>query len=107
MPKDPYYNYGRQLFYVDQENFSVWFKEIYDHSDQYWKAAYVIDSFQVAVPSGRNSVGLSDGYYAIDDKTHHATNSDVLRGPTEYLYLPVSVLGPKNFNTSSLLQLSK
>ena len=29
---------ARQLFYVDKDTFSIWFKEIYDRSGQYRKA---------------------------------------------------------------------
>jgi len=31
-PKDPYYSYGKQLFYVDRENFAMYYKVIFDRA---------------------------------------------------------------------------
>ena len=46
---------ARQLFYVDKDTFSIWFKEIYDRSGQYWKAILGIQSLQI-VPDGRTNL---------------------------------------------------
>ena len=39
--KSQYYNYGRQIHWVDKETFNVYWKEIYDRSDEYWKMYWV------------------------------------------------------------------
>lgn len=42
IPKDPYYNYGRQIHYIDKElNLGYW-KVIYDRSGKYWKTLYQV-----------------------------------------------------------------
>lgn len=45
VPKDPYYNYGRQIFWFEQTTFMPVWKEIYDRSGEYWKTAWVPFSF--------------------------------------------------------------
>ncbi len=109
IPKDPEYNYGKQLFYVDKGTFTFWFKEIYDRSGQYWKAIFGIQGFQVA-PDGRTSLLHLDAYLAIDDRIRHATFYRELAssgGADNLLYCPISMLGPKNFNINAVQQLSK
>jgi hypothetical protein len=110
MPKDPYYNYGRQLFYADKEIFMLWFKEIYDRAGQYWKGMYLNHSFQVAFPSGRTSIPGADVYSAVDEKMNHATVGGVTSRPayhTDRIYIPLSQLGPDRYTISAILQLSK
>ena len=39
-PKDGYYNYGKQIFYIDKVSYSIYFKMIHDKAGQYWKTVY-------------------------------------------------------------------
>lgn len=109
MPEDPVYNFGRHVFYVDKDTFVIWFKEVYDRSDKYWKGMFLATSFQVA-PSGKTNLLKPDAYVAVDDKTHHATyikNIDTYAGFTDTMYVPLSLLGPGNYNMSVLRQWTK
>ena len=109
MPKDTFYNYGRMHYYVDKDGYDIWFKEIYDKADEYWKTVFVIASYQ-ATQKGQNMVGRSTRYYfAVDDQTHHGSIACIVKYPgRDCRYdLPEDVLGPDNFTTAALLQLSK
>ncbi len=108
-PKDPYYNYGRQLFYVDKSTYSLWYKEIYDRSGEYWKTVFTTQSFFLT-DDGCDTIGANDYYFGIDDKTDHATYCDQ-HLPREFrewaIHLPEDVLGPDHFTESTLMQISK
>jgi hypothetical protein len=109
MPKDPSYNSGRQIFYVDKDTFTIWFKEIYDKSDQYWKGLYITQSFQVS-EDGRTNLGLPDVYAAVDDRARHGhfvTFMSEYSGYKAGMYLPLSVISPEAFNLTLLLKMTK
>jgi hypothetical protein len=109
MPKDKFYNYGRTRYYLDKSGYDLWFKEIYNKADEYWKTVFVIASYQ-ETQKGRNMVGRSTRYYiAIDDKTHHASTADVIKYPGRHhrYDLPEDIVGPEHFTASTLLQISK
>jgi hypothetical protein len=40
IPKDTYYNYGRQIIYVDKETNVAYWKIIYDRTGKYWKTLW-------------------------------------------------------------------
>ena len=73
--KDPYYNYGKQIIYIDAKSYTGHWKEIWDRSGEYWK-------------TGRNVWGAGatqDGswksmvaYYQwfLDEKNEHCTIID-------------------------------
>jgi hypothetical protein len=107
-PKDPYYNYGRQIFYVDQVTFLSYFKEVFDKAGQYWKSIFVSNAYQVT-DKGVDIMENADFYAAIDDKTHHASTADVIKyKERDYrVNLPPELVGPQHFTESFLLQVSK
>jgi len=40
IPKDVYYNYGRQIFYIDKENYLCYWKVIDDRTGKHWKTLW-------------------------------------------------------------------
>ncbi len=107
-PKDPYYNYGKQLFYVDMENFVFWFKLIYSKAGVYWKSVYAVQSYQISEPSGRTNVGYCD-YFAVDDRNHHASLSEIIKWEDSYdrSHIPYGEMNPQHFTVNAIYQLTK
>ncbi len=110
-PKDPYYNYGRQILYIDKEHHCAYYKEIYDRAGSYWKCTSVYYSFQFAEDG--EDFGMSELYNHVDWKTHHAGFSNIINYPaapimpTGNYRLPLSKLGPDHFTKDYLIQISK
>jgi len=72
-PRDPYYNYGRQIFWFDVETFLPVYKEIYDRANNYWKTIILIAA-GMATPDGKlkyydNTVSQ----VTYDSRRNHAT----------------------------------
>jgi len=76
IPKDPYYNYGRQIMYVDKElNIGYW-KVIYDRTGKYWKTLQMMWGMgQDAQKTVNWNAALR--YIIIDERSQHATAVDV------------------------------
>jgi hypothetical protein len=107
-PKSDYYNYGRQILYIDQNQFQVYVKEMYDRAGVYWKKTII--NYSAHMPSDGTDLMMSDFYCTQDDKTNHSTVSKVKSpyGPGEgSVNRPYEDVGPKTFTTSNILQLSK
>ncbi|MBN1226558.1 MAG: outer membrane lipoprotein-sorting protein, partial [Deltaproteobacteria bacterium] len=107
-PKDPYYNYGRQLFYVDQENFINYYKVIYDQSGLYWKTVFYASNSSETT-TGVGYIALPNYYLTVDDKTHHSCVAEIQKFPGELdlINMPIEKLGPEWFTESYIRQLSK
>ncbi|MBT7085722.1 MAG: DUF1329 domain-containing protein [Desulfobacterales bacterium] len=69
-PKDPYYSYGRQILYMDQNSYAISYKVVYDRSGQYWKTVMV--NYTGKEIAGDIST-KSTVYLVVDDKTHHSS----------------------------------
>lgn len=70
-PLDPYYNYGKQVYYVDKQSGSVVYKAVSNRAGEHWKTL-IIDMY--AQVWGKNrSVCLMGSAQIIDDKRHHAS----------------------------------
>lgn len=75
IPKDPYYNYGKQIIYVDKElNLGYW-KVIYDRTGKYWKTlwTYWLMGQDVNKKVGWNAILMSN---IVDERSQHATSVD-------------------------------
>jgi hypothetical protein len=107
IPKDPYYNFGRMVYYIDQEADAIAFKVMYDRAGEYWKTLVNASSYHVC----EEWTGpMQDLYVQIDDKSRHGTYSGLREPPDgglDRFNLPAGVLGPDTFTTSNLLQMSK
>lgn len=72
IPKDPYYNYGRQIHYIDKElNLGYW-KIVYDRSGKYWKTLYQVWMMgqDVEKTVSWNAVLIQT---IVDERMHHCT----------------------------------
>jgi hypothetical protein len=109
-PKDANYNYGKQIFYVDQNNYTIWYKLIHDRDGEYWKTVYIISNYQVA-PNVRTILMTTELYQGIDDRNQHATitQQDFIEGtsPTYSLFLPETEVNPKTYTINNVQQMSK
>lgn len=70
--KDPGYNYGRQLLYVDRENFCIYWKVIYTKAGEYWKTA-VSDMLPASNEDGTRKYLVQSQNTTIDDRLRHAS----------------------------------
>ncbi len=106
MPKDPYYNWGKHINYIDQETYTIWYKEVYEKSGDFRTWVLVIHHYSEA-PSGKNNTGDQDAQIFIDEKSHHATCASRSAHPEACLYIPASILDPSYFTVNNFLLLSK
>ncbi len=108
LPQDPYYNYGRQIFYVDKVSYSIYFKVVYNKAGEYWKTSYSVYTKQVA-PSGREIFTVTDFNHTVDDKTRHAShyNQTMIPGRNCDVTNPLKEVGPHCFTMSAMYQFSK
>ena len=71
--KDPYYNYGKQIFWMDAGNNQIFvFKVIYDRADEYWKNVLLVFG-AVGTEDGSVRTHIPSYLLGIDDRTDHAT----------------------------------
>lgn len=108
MPKDPYYNYGKQILFVDKDNFVAYYKIIYDRAGLYWKTITTVYRYLNA-PSIQWVMTQPEMYMAIDDRTNHATHAMLVQygNAPWYFQPPLDVLGPNHFTPAYMIELSK
>lgn len=108
IPKDPYYNYGKIIFYLDKENYVIYCKVQYDKAGEYWKTLLGYSSCQQTT-DGEKYIGLLSGLINIDDRTQHASITSVQRFPgvMDRFNLRVEDFGPFYFTESNVRELSK
>ncbi|MBU1052522.1 MAG: DUF1329 domain-containing protein [Proteobacteria bacterium] len=106
MPKDPYYNWGLHINYIDQENFIIWYKEVSDPAGKFTTWATFFTHYSEC-PSGINNIGDRDASLYINEREHHATSTNLSADPESFVFMPASELGRKYFTISNFLQLSK
>ncbi|MBU1055444.1 MAG: DUF1329 domain-containing protein [Proteobacteria bacterium] len=106
MPKDPYYNWGLHVNYIDQETYVTWYKEVYEKSGDF-RTWITLPMHYSESPSGKNNVGDHDAMLYIDEKARHATSVNRSAHPEEFLYMPASKLDPSFFSVNNFLLLSK
>lgn len=72
--KNPYYNYGRQIHYVDKENFVVYWKQIFDRSDAYWKMFWTTWGVAASADGGKAATILAS--MVLDERLQHCSAID-------------------------------
>lgn len=73
-PKDPYYNYGRQIFFFEQNTFIPVWKQIYNRSGEYWRTASLWVEFPRFQANGKETVCMDGvGLFMTDEKTNRTT----------------------------------
>lgn len=72
IPKDPYYSYGRQVFYIDQSTFKIYYKIVYTPAGEYWKT--IFNDLGIGVTDdGHERQVIAAMIVAVDDRADHAT----------------------------------
>jgi hypothetical protein len=104
-PKDPYYSYGKQLFYVDRDSFTMVYKIIYDRAGQYWKTV-MVDLDQAWNTDGSQRYQIVAFTLAVDDKSDHAS-TDPAASPENIFQFNSPRLQPDMFTVDGLLRLGK
>ncbi|MBU1055856.1 MAG: DUF1329 domain-containing protein [Proteobacteria bacterium] len=106
MPKDPYYSWGLHVNYIDQETYTIWYKEVYEKSGEFrtWMAKFVHYSES---PTGKNTTGDVDNQLYVDEKARHATITNCANSPEAFIYMPESKMKSNYFTLDNLLLLSK
>jgi hypothetical protein len=107
-PKDAYYNYGRQIMYLDREAYKIFYKVIYDRAGEYWKSVTVAYDPQTAEDGSFTSYS-SELYLQIDDKTRHGTVPRIVSVPGRQLVFntPIEKVGPDFYTAANMMQLGK
>jgi hypothetical protein len=106
-PKDPYYNWGLHINYVDKETHVIFLKEVYDKAGQF-RTWNLYPLHYSEAPSGNNTVGMGEATINIDERIRHGTiNYTVQYTKDSRIFLPASKRGPDYFTMSNFIQLSK
>jgi hypothetical protein len=84
-PKDPYYNYGRQIFFIERNTFTPVWKQVYNRSGEYWRTVSPWFEFPRYKFDGQDHVCFDGvGNVISDEKTNRGTvgfdNGDGMRG---------------------------
>ncbi len=106
VPKDPYYNWGLHINYIDQKTYIIWYKEVFDRSGDFRTWVSYLTHYNEA-PSGKNNTGDYDTTLFVDEKAHHATAVNRSPDPEAFLFMPASKLDASFFSVSNFLMLSK
>ena len=76
IPKDPYYNYGRQIFFFEQNSFTPVWKQIYNRNGEYWRTGTLFFEFPHFKGDGKEQVCVDGtGILFSDEKTGRGTVS--------------------------------
>jgi hypothetical protein len=104
-PKDPYYSYGRQVFYIDQSTFKIYYKIVYTPAGEYWKTIFNDLGLGVTADGQERQV-VSALIVAVDDRNDHAsyTKGDAPDFIVEYHSARVR---PELFTVTGLLRQGK
>jgi len=105
-PKDPYYNWGLHVNYVDQETYAIWYKEVYDKSGEFRTWVSLLVHYSES-PSGKNNTADHDAQLYVDEKSQHSSFSGRAAHKDAFLYMPASQISPGFFSTNNFLLLSK
>ena len=109
-PKDPYYNYGKYVMYIDKELHWIWMKDMWDKSGQYWKTQLEPNKKTVLSSNGQNVTSWTCMDYYLDWRAKHSLAVIVGQGAgaiTQSGNLPENVVSPNFFNESNLKQITK
>ncbi len=71
-PKDPYYNYGVQILWVDSEHYGVAYKVINDKSGKYWKTFFTSSMACESADKTMRFTSLAE-QQVVDDRADHST----------------------------------
>ena len=104
-PRDRYYSYGRQLFYVDRDTFQVYYKVIDTPAGEYWKTVLADLGMSCAAKLERCYPVVAMSLF-VDDKNDRATATTVA-GPHSVVYVNTPAIRPSQFTLQGLLKTGK
>jgi len=104
-PKDPYYSYGRQVFYIDRTTYKIYYKVVYTPAGEYWKT--IFNDLGIGVASdGAPRQLIVAAAVAVDDRANHATYTKG-EGPDFITEFNSARAQPELFTVNGLLRLGK
>ena len=109
MPLDPYYNYGRTLYWIDKGSYWINYKTIWDKAGELWKGIMYLPRCMEWGDKRGVQVGVA-GYTIWDEKMSHATtviSSGRHKGREYYMEFMNPKLNPRMFTVEKLRMLSK
>lgn len=104
-PRDRYYSYGRQLFYVDRDTFQAYVKEIDTPAGEHWKTV-LVDLGMSCAPGNERCYPVVAMSLFVDDKNDRATATSVA-GPQSPAYVNSPRVRPERFTMQGLLTQGK
>lgn len=104
-PRDRYYSYGRQLFYVDRDTFQVYAKVIDTPAGEYWKTV-LVDLGMSCAPKNERCYPVVAMSLFVDDKNDRATATTVA-GPGSVVYVNSPRIRPDQFTLQGLFKQGK
>lgn len=108
IPKDPYYNYGKTVFWIDKETHVIDYKVIWDKAGEYWKTLLVPPTWVEFANKKRVPSALV--HIMRDDKANHASvyhHGGTLRGKEFDADFNNPDVNPKMFRVESMRMWSK
>ena len=104
-PRDRYYSYGRQLFYVDRDTFQAYYKVVDTPAGEYWKTV-LADLGMSCAPRRERCYPVVAMSLFVDDKNDRATATTVA-GPHSVVYVNTPAIRPDQFTMQGLLKAGK
>ena len=83
--KDPYYNYGTIILWVDAETAMGMFKVIHDRAGKYWKT-FLVGGCDFETEDGKKKMALYSLQMAVDDRSKRASNINALANGNTYTF---------------------
>lgn len=104
LPQNPYYNYGREIHWIDKETFVDYWKQIYDRSDEYWKMLWM--TWGVAVTDdGKEGISILSSM-VLDERLNHCSAIDEY-GKDCYYTTNAKTIDLSQFSLPGFTKLSK
>ncbi len=114
-PKDPYYNYGRQIYFFEVNTYAPLWKQIYNRNGEFWRTTVLLIEFPRYQRNGMENVCADARAIIIaDEKTNRGTvgiaDGSLVRGGSkrdDTHYPSPGAFPTSNFDLSKFLQYGK
>ena len=103
--RDPYYSYGRQLFYLDQSTFHAYYKVVDTPAGEYWKTV-MVDMGMACAPANVRCYPVVALSIVVDDRNDRATATTVAH-PDNVIRINTPSIRPEDFTVQGLLHEGK
>lgn len=109
VPKDPYYNYSKQIVYFDKKTSQMLEKEMYNRAGEFWKTLLLVKK-KTVLSNGEIVLAGSDVEFYMDWKAKHAT-AGILESVQGQITIdgniPINRINAKFFTEANLKQITK